>query len=286
MKRLALLVIAVSLGSLGCGGGDGGENPPVDSKAQEEVGVEDVAAGDIAAGDASTDTSTPTGSCPNLPNLTGKVYRVINIEATEPTDQVNEVWQNDIGTYDLVIIFNIKSHDQEADTAVIEVTSGIAEKEKDGDGWKLVSFQYALEPWVFDVTLDGCKFTWTVPIELNIQTPTVSKPFHIFGIKGSGQFTEDGKKILNTLLEGAILETESFDLCLMFTGLGIVNFHWFMNMASLCPTFDSDGDGTIDSYKFKGEIEAIDETSLFREGLTPIVSQVKECKVDDKECVE
>ncbi len=281
MKKLALVLVIASMWLLSCGGEDGDETPTSDVTQGDTVAQDDVADDDAESDDA----ANPAGTCPNLPNLTGRVYRVTSIVATDPTDQVNEVWQTDIENYDLVLIFHITNHDQAAQTAVIEVTSGLAEKEKSGDDWLLKSFQYALEPSVFTATVKGCNFGWTDPIELNIQTPTVSKPFHIFGIEGNGRFNEDGTQILDTWLEGAILEKEAFDLCLLFPALGVVNFHWFMNMAYLCPTFDSDGDSTIDSYKFKGKIEAVEETELFKEGITPIESQVTECQVDDKTCV-
>jgi len=278
MKKVVLILLVASAWLLSCG--DGEEDPLPDTKVQE-----DVASDDALTGDAEGETTTPAGSCPNLPNLTGRAYRVTSIVATDPTDQVNEVWQTDIDNYDLVLIFYVKNHDQVAQTAEIHVTSGLAEKKKEGDKWVPLNYHYALEPSIFTAVVKGCNFAWSEPIELDIQTPTVSKPFHIFGIEGNGRFSEDGSEIKDTWLEGAILESEAFDLCLLFPALGVLNFHWFMNAAYLCPTFDSDGDGKIDSYKFKGKIEAVDETPLFKEGMTPVVPQVTDCAVNDKPCV-
>lgn len=275
------LVLAGCLLS-GCGG-DGGS---------DETGTE-VAAADNVADVGGTDNGAPDeaapdlvgGVCPGLKTIQGQAFRVTEMEATEPTDQVNEVWALDIAAYSLVMVFHVVEYNEADGTAKIEVTSCSSETTKEGDKVTPVGYQFALKPAPFNVKFDGCSFTIVGNLSMDVMTPSVSKPFHIFGLTGGGSFNESCTKILKVDLAGFIKESEAFDLCLMIPGLGSPSFHWFMNLAHICADADSDGDGTIDSYRFVGHVAATRETELFKEGIKAIESTVEECLPDDKKCV-
>jgi hypothetical protein len=265
MKKWLVLLAALMFSlPLGCGDedGDGEETPDV---VEQEV--------------------ADTG----FPNLTGKVYRVNKLAATQPTDQINNVWAVDMENYDLVLLFHVISHDTTTGIAEFEVTSAIADKEEKDGEFIAKSFQYCREPWKtkakIEVTDAGVNFNFTELVELDILTPTVSKSFHIFGITGQGKFSKDGTKILDCWLQGVIDEAQTYDLCLTIPGMGVANFHGFMNALKLCPDLDHDEDGKVDSYKFSGHMGAVEETHLFKEGIKPIESIVEECPLDEKVCV-
>jgi hypothetical protein len=277
MKRLLLVLTLSFFWLISCGGDE-------ESKEPADTGnggtVEDLIEETAAALDL------PAGACSEMPDLTGRAYRVTSLIATQPTDQVNEVWATDIGKYDLVLVFYVVSHNVETGDVELQVTSASAEKTDNGDEtFTPVSYKYLLEPATFAAFFDGCKLKWTDPIELNIVTPTISKPFHVFGIVGHVVMSPDGNKLLDSWLEGAILATETHDLCLTIPGLGVANFHWFMNLAHICPDFDSDGDGSIDSYRFSGHLSAVDETELFELGVKPVESLVEDCVPNTEDCV-
>lgn len=276
---LTIGMIAVMLTACG-GGGDNSDDGQPDIVA-DTFGEEAI---------AGTDVEEDTGGvieCPGLPNLTGHAFRATSLVATEPTDKVNEVWATDIEAYTLVIVFYVLDHRPEEKVATVKVTSAWAEVEDDGAGnLTPLQYQYALEPMVFELGIDGCKLKIIDQIELDIMTPTVSKPFHVFGISGWGEITEDGKEITKLQLAGFIKESEAFDLCLEIPGLGAANFHWFMNLAHICANADSDGDGEVDSYYFKGVIKATQESDLFKPDEShPIETLVQECIPDEVACV-
>ena len=219
-----------------------------------------------------------------FPDLTGKSFMVTVLDAVQPTDQVNEVWAEDIAAHQLVILFYIVSHDMATGKFEFQVTSCDVETVGEGEDKKPTKYTYALDPSIVTGTLTGTNFQFDTEIELDIITPNVNKSFHLFGVMGSGRFNNEGTKIIECYLAGAILEEEVFDLCLTIPGLGPANFHWFMNTAHICAQFDSDEDGTNDSYKFEGNLQA-EETDLFNHGeIKEIVSLVEECPYDDKKC--
>jgi len=282
MNRFILLVALALACNLACSTDDGSEEETDtrQSNRQEEVAVPE----DVPESEPDLGGTTP-GACADLPLLTGKAFRVTSLVATKPTDKINDVWATDISTYDLVIIFYVVDHDQENNQLKVQVTSATAQKEDNGDGtFTPLGYQYSLAPSTFDAVMDGCKLKWDAGIELDIITPTINKPFHVFGIDGHCLLNEAGTKILDGWLEGAILEETCYDLCLTIPGLGVANFHWFMNLAHICPNYDSDEDGKIDSYEFSGHIAGVEETELFQEGVVPQVSVVDECPLDEEVC--
>ena len=271
LKLARVLALILTLALFGCdsgGGGNGGGG-----------GGEDTAGG-------GEDTVVPASSCAELVDLTGRSFKITKLNATYPTDNLDPVWAKDIGTYDLVLIFNVVAHDTAAGVLTLTMTSAVAEL-VDGEP---VAYTYALEPAQFQAALEedpnGCKFVIAEgdEIELDIITPTVSKPFHIEGITGSGVIGNDGTTIRDGFLQGGILESEAEDLCLEVVGMGTVNFHWFMNLAHLCADYDLDGDGTVDAYFFEGYFDA-ELTDLFQPGITPIESLVESCDPHTDECM-
>lgn len=268
MKRLCLF-LALCLSLVGCDSGDDGDKTPQDVATQEDAPAQD---------------DTPSlGACGNL-DLTGNAFRVTKLLGIKPTDMVNEVWAKDISTYDLVLLVRIVEYDPANNRMVMAITSAKAEVKDEGGTITPISYTYALEPAQFETRLDGCDFFIEDPIALSINTPTVSKPFTVFGVTGKGTFLEDGQAIKNVTLKGAIEEEESTDLCMMLPGVGNVNFHWFMNMAHICPAMDSDGDQVLDAYEFEGRMEGVNETELYKEGVDPMTTLVTECKVDTNPC--
>lgn len=272
---LALSGLCLALALAANCGGDNGDEEPGETKSKPPVEVVE-------------EVEIPSGECPGLPDLTGRVFKVTEMNASHPTDKVNDVWNNDIGTCDLVILFHITEHDLETNVLQVEVTSAWADKTLDAEG-KCVpkSYEFALEPSLMIMTIEGCAFDFSQKFDLNIVTPTVSKPFHVFGVTGDGIISEDGNEIPYCKLSGLIAEEETYDLCLEIPGLGTANFHWFMNLAKICPNADSDNDGTIDSYYFEGVLKATNETQYFiKDSIHPIVSAVKDedRTYDDKEC--
>lgn len=239
----------------------------------------------VATEDAVEDTETPPAQCPGLPDLTGASFRVTSLIAKEPTDKVNEVWAADIASYELVIVFNVVEHNVAEETLRLRVTSAKATKETAEDGTITpIKYNYMLDPAVFDAYLDGCRIRWEDPIELDIVTSTISKPFHVYGITGYCDVNETGTEITKSWLSGAILETEAQDLCMTIPGMGVANFHWFMNLAKICPDFDNDNDGVFESYKFSGELKGVNETDLFDPEIMPFETDI-ECDLHDDQCM-
>lgn len=280
MLRLVSALAVTAFLVLSCGGDDEGDKTPE----QDTKGTVDVP-------DASTEDN---GYVSELPDLTGRSYRVTMLKGVSPTDIVNPTWEEDIASFDLVILFHVLSHDITTGDAVIHVTSCFTEfqmdgeeRARDGEGNLIpISHQFALEPAVIATRFVGKSFRIDDPISLNIVTRTVSKPFHIFGVTGRGDFNEDGSRLTECWLEGAIRESETTDLCLAIPNMGSVNFHWFMNLANICPDRDIDEDGKMDSYFFKGYLGAKQiADDLFKEGIVEIVSLIDECEPHTDTCV-
>ncbi len=273
MNKLLSAMIVLGLALSSCGGSDDNTNNPNDTQVtQDSTGGEDLEWGENYVS--------------LLPDLTGAVYRVTMLKGIDPTDLINPAWRADIETYALVILLRVVEHDTTTGEATIEITSANAETETDGEGnITPISYTFALEPSTFNTKINGLRFRIDDPIALNIVTNTVSKPFHIFGVTGFGDFNSDGSKILEARLEGNISEEETKDLCLTIPGVGEPNFHWFMNLAAICPDFDTDGDDQFDAYFFKGYLGATREDGLFQEGIDPIEALVDACETNEEQCV-
>jgi len=230
------------------------------------------------------DVSPETGTTA-LPDLTGRAYRVYELFATEPTDQINETWAAAVEVYSLVIIFRVLSHDPAAEEMVMEVASAWCDREALGEGqFSPKEYKYGLDPVPIQVKLNGTSFQFTEPFELDMFTPIINQPFHIASATGHGQFSADGSELAEVWLDGFLPEADTVEVCVDITGLGVVNLHWFFNLAHICPNADLDNDLTVDSYNFKGIVRAIDESHLFSEGSHPIESMVEFCDLHDESC--
>ncbi len=284
MLRLTGTLAVAAVLVLSCGGDDDDLPGGKKDTAHDTKGTVDVP--DASVGD--------NAYVSELPDLTGRSYRVTMLKGLSPTDIVNPTWEEDIASFDLVILFHVLSHDITTGDAVIHVTSCFTEfqmdgeeRARDGEGNLIpISHQFALEPAVISTRFVGRSFRIDDPISLSIVTRTVSKPFHIFGVTGRGNFNPDGSRLTECRLEGAIRESETTDLCLTIPDLGSVNFHWFMNLASICPDRDTDGDERMDSYFFEGYLGARQiADGLFKEGIVEIVSLIDTCDPDTDTCV-
>ena len=265
MRVLISLFLALSIPACD-GGGGGGVNP-----------AEDTAASDDAGGG---------GGC-TLPDLTGRAYRVTVLESQQPTDALNPTFTQDIATWVNVLIFHVLEHDLEE--GYIMMTTGPCSTEfEDPDAAEPVpaAFRYALPTEPFRVDLDGCSFRINEAAVLDMMFETLSKPYRIDRLFGDGLIREDLSGIDDGHLEGGILVETAVDLCTTIPGFGVVNFHWFMNMAHICPNFDTDDDGAMDAYYFSGTFTAEDVTELFVAGeVEPIESLINECEPHVDECV-
>lgn len=269
---------ALTLATLiGCSGDDDGA---------ADLGVQD----DVEATEAALSTdlndllADGAEECPGLPDLTGKAYVANKIVATQPTKEINPIWAKEVSEYNMVLIFYVKNHDQVNQTITMEVTSASSMKTENEDGtFTPTSFKFGLAPTEFTVPLEGCG-CHVPPIELDMQAKSSNKPFHIVGVTGDIAFAPDGKKITDISLNGGIKEDFSYDLC-MTSPFGYISFHWFMNLAAICPSWDSDGNGSLDAYRFIGHISAVETDVFDRSEIVAIIPPGGVCKEDKEPCL-
>jgi len=264
MRAFFSIVLVLGVVVIGCdnGGTDGGH-------AEDTVTAEDEQGGCI------------------LQDLTGRAYRVTVLESQEPTDALNPTFAQDIATYVNVLVFHIVEHNLEE--GYIMMTAGPCSTEfEDPDAAELVvaAFRYALPVEPFRVDLSGCDFEIKEAAVLDMMFKTLNKPYRIDRLFGNGKIREDQTGIDEGYLAGGILLDTAIDLCTTIPGFGVVNFHWFMNLAHICPNFDTDDDGEMDAYFFSGSFTAEDVTDLFVPGeIVPIDSVVEVCKPHTEECI-
>ena len=226
------------------------------------------------------------GPCGDLPDLTGRVYRVTDFVATAPTDGINSTWKKWAETYDLVMMFRILDHDPVAGRLDAVVACGGADMTLGDDGEPVVTgLHFGLEPTPVFFALEGCDLTITTPLDIHLSTPWVSGEIPIQSVTGTGLLSEDGAEITRLDLSGYLGETTTAKICIGLEGFGTVNLHWFFRVAGICPDMDTDDDGVLDAYNFLGWIRAVDETPLFDAAVVPIETQVPECVPDEEPCV-
>ena len=227
---------------------------------------------------APEDTIIPSGCV--LSDLTGMAFRITLLESQQPTDMLNSTFAMDIATYINILVFHIVEHNLEEE--YIMMTAGPCSVEfEDPNAEELVpiAFHYGLPTEPFRVEMDGCKFNIEEPTVLEMMFESLNKPYRLDRLLGSGVIREDLSGIDNGHLEGGITLETAIDLCTTIPGLGVVNFHWFMNMAGMCPNFDINDDEVFDAYKFAGTFDAMDVTGLFVPGkIVPIESVVDVCE--------
>ena len=262
------------------GGCDGLSEAGID--ASEILAVE-TAPGDP---DGSFDEGSLRDPCADLPDLTGRVYRVTDFVATEPTDGINPTWKKWADAYDLVMLFRILEHDRVGGRVEAVMACGGAEVAVGGDGEVApVRLFYALEPIPVHFSLDGCGLTIEEPLDIHLFTPWVSAEIPIRDVTGVGTLSEDGAEIEQLELSGFLGEATAAAICIDVAGLGVVNLHWFFNLAGICADADTDGDMAMDAYNFLGWVRAVDATPLFDAEQVVIGSQVPECMVHEEPCV-
>ena len=228
----------------------------------------------------------PRGPCAALPDLTGRVYRVTDFVATAPTDGINPTWKKWADVYDLVMLFRVLEHDRIGGTIDAVVACGGATLSSAGDDPQVPEgLFYALEPTPIHFVLDGCDLTFVEPLDIHLFTPWVSAEIPIEEVTGSGSISEDGAEIERLNLSGFLGEDTAASTCIDIAGLGVVNLHWFFNLAAICPDTDTDDDGVLDAYNFLGWVRGMDETPLYQDGVVPIDSQVPECLAHEEPCV-
>ena len=265
MRLWIMLGVLALLGA--CGGGDDGDN----------TGGQDLLAQETEGGDAQALTA----------DLTGRIYRITLLEATATTKELNKVWAKAIDEYKLTLLFMVQEHDPVAGTITAAFTTGVSEATEADGVYTLVKMMPALEPVTFTAKLTGARFDIQGEVSFDIHDPTVNKPFHVEGITGFGIFSADGTAIEDCQLSGGIRETQAEGMCATLLTLGVVNFHWFMNLVHICPDWDLDSDQTMDAYYFQGHLEAEERTPFYDETITPIVpnDNVKVCQPHTEECI-
>lgn len=219
-----------------------------------------------------------------LPDLSGTVYRAVEFVATAPTDKLNEAWAGMVEEHSLAVVFVVTDHDMAAQTLTLQLTSAWIELTTVDGIQRPTAYRFGLEPVTVTLLLDGLDFVVEETFSIDLFPMSVNKPFHIHGARGEGRLSPDGQGIDELRLEGYLAEAQIGDFCLHMPGLGDVNLHWFMNLAGICATADSDGDGAPDSYLFKGFVRADVEAELYQPGIHPIEPQITDCPVHDDPC--
>jgi hypothetical protein len=272
MKRLLVAVLLAAC-ALAC--------------SEASTGIRDAAAVDVGPEDTPPPMDLePPGPCAALPDLTGRVYRVTDFVATAPTDGINPTWKKWADVYDLVMLFRIIEHDRAAGRIDAVVGCGGAARTPGPDGAPIPErLFYGLEPTPIVFAVDGCELVFGKPLDIHLLTPWVSGEIPIREVTGAGTLAEDGARIERLDLSGFLGEDTAAATCIDVAGLGVVNLHWFFNLAGICPDADTDGDGTVDAYNFLGWVRAVDETALFDGGVVPIESQVPGCLAHEEPCV-
>lgn len=269
-----LWIVLVGIVGVACdGGGSAGSGDEVAAPAETAEPAEDA-------------FEATGGPCGNLPDLTGRVYRVTDFVATAPTAGINPTWKKWTETYDLVMMFRILDHDPAKGRLDAVVACGGADMTPGDDGEPVVTgLHFGLEPTPVSFTLHGCDLTIAASLDIHLFTPWVSGEIPIQSVTGTGLLSEDGAEITRLDLSGNLGEATTAMICIGLEDLGTVNLHWFFRVMGICPDMDTDDDGVPDAYNFLGWIRAVDETTLFDDAVVPIETQVPECVPDEEPCV-
>ena len=181
-----------------------------------------------------------------LPDLTGRAYRITEFHLESPGTSAEGGGTEGTGTFDMPLVLYVAEY--EAATGELTMKLGpTTGKTGSGDSSGPV---WAMEPATFGAHLDGLSFKSVGTFNLNVATEKANQALVVEKVVASGTFAPDAQRIEIGLLKGLIWEGSAQSLCLVLDGMGTVNYHWFLNLAAICPTLDTDGDGVCDSYPF------------------------------------
>jgi hypothetical protein len=275
-------LVAIILGlAIGCSGGEGDPSEDISSSQDSKKLQND------QRDQENLEDQGNQSECPGLPDLSDRYFKIDMLEASEPTTELNSIWAQDIAEFELNLVFHIVSHDMEDNILDMRISAASAVKEGTPDNPVAVGFNFALEPYEFQAKLEGCKFVISPddPVFFDIVNETLTAPIKVEGISGYGEFSPDGTKIVYGDLSGYIALALAEGLCMTIPGIGTANFHWFMNLARICPNMDTDEDGELDGYFFSGIFSA-QHTTLMKEGIVPIEIKSDECEPHQEICLE
>ncbi|MBM4354359.1 MAG: hypothetical protein FJ109_11285 [Deltaproteobacteria bacterium] len=231
--------------------------------------------------------------------LSGRTFRADVLEASHPTDLLNEFFLQSADRFELLMVIRFGEYHPEAGMldATIGAASAVvgrgdcgsadgcdADADRGGQG-TLISYSWALEPAKITVRTEGCEFKIDGEFDLDICASSASKVLGLKRMQGRGTLTPDGTRLRFDDLAGYLPESEAADLCIGMSGLGTVNFRWLMNLGGICAVADSDGDGKPDAYNFVGVVEALEDGERFSDEVAGPELGVAQCPPDTGTCV-
>ncbi len=310
-RMAAALALALVCSAAGCepGGGPATPDPGATCDSTPCPGdrtIQDAAAETLPLSDARPRTDAPPGEetrgtvCTDPSRLSGRTFRADVLEASHPTDLLNEFFQQSADRFELVMVIHFGDYDPEtgtldgtigAATAVVgdcdydcDADADVDADSDTGRGEEINSFSWALEPTPITIRTEGCTFEVMGEFDLDICAATASKVLALKRMTGKGSLHPDGSRLRFDDLAGYLPESEVESLCIGMPGLGTVNFHWFMNAAGICANADSDGNGAADAYNFVGIVEATEDSGRFVDEVTGPVFGVAQCPPDTGKC--
>jgi len=188
--------------------------------------------------------------CEFTESLAGTALLVNALVLQEPSitfllDALNPIWENDIETGNLVILFNIISHDLE--TGLLEVEAG------GGSYTDCANYSWFVTPNTVWLQSDGCNFSTVEPSQIAIYPKTMSKAIIISNLEIDGSMDPatgemKGGNLVGTLRETDIEGLESLDLEILVSELFIAS--------GANPNTDTNCDGDFDAWRLGGMISS------------------------------
>ena len=275
-----LLCLALPVAMLGCEGDDAAETatpaPTPDASADASAGDTGSAQADACVPWEAIPMSDPEvvdageESCELGPGVTARVPELVDgsdcsfdapltgaslivnaLVLEEPAitfllDALNPIWKSDIETGNLVILFNVVSHDLE--TGIIEVEAGA------GSYTDCKNYSWFATPNTVALQTDGCNFSTVAASQLAIFPKTMSKAIIISNLEIDGSLDPDtgemsGANLVGTLRESDVDGLESLDLEILVSELFIAS--------GADPNSDTDCDGEADAWRLSGQIASV-----------------------------
>ncbi|MFZ4579321.1 MAG: hypothetical protein ACOYOB_13070 [Myxococcota bacterium] len=219
MRKLVwgiLLAGLWSLGLAGCGNDSG-----------------TTVAKDTTAGDTVAPTCEPGSAIPASLDLTGSVFRVIELRMEHPDSatgyiktQLNGLWAMDIQKNVLNLFFKVKAWQPAAKKLTLSIGTG---------QWDAVKSEYFWDSVPTDVDLDLDNPDVQTPGRyglgtLDLKPAAVNAAIHIINLAIQGQLECDGAGIYGGALQGSIKRSDAkpllvkFPIGRTFNEIGLVNF--------------------------------------------------------------